>query len=88
MACNREQKETMALHSIMNFIQDNIEWQGSMTELNSALKKYMGKKSITKSPAAFRTILNSITNKLRSRKVSVKFGRTNSKRFVSFCYNR
>lgn len=86
MAFNKEQKETIALHSIMTFIQNNIEWKGSMTELNSAIKKYTGKQ-LTKSPAAFRTILNSITNKLRSRKVSVKFGRTNSKRFVSFRYN-
>lgn len=54
-------------------------WSGTMTELNSALVRVLGKKRseiLPGSPGALRTVTNRVVNRLRNRKVSVKFVRT------------
>jgi len=56
-------------------------WNGTMTDLNSAMRKVViGKKGdisgMPRSPSSLRVVLNRIINRLRSRGVSVKFGRT------------
>lgn len=65
-------------------------WVGTMTELNSALVRVLSKKNsvvLPKSPSALRTVMNRVVNRLRSRKVSVRFGRTSDHtrtRYVEF----
>jgi hypothetical protein len=67
-------------------------WTGTMTSLASALTRVLSKRQRTflpSSPATLRVIINQITNRLRSRGISVKFGRTpdhNRTRFVKFVW--
>lgn len=67
-------------------------WTGTMTELNSALVKVLGKKQslvLPGSPGALRVVVNRVANRLRSRGVSVRFARTtdrNRTRYVRFAY--
>lgn len=67
-------------------------WIGTMTELNSALVKVLGKKqanNLPGSPSSLRVVLNRIINRLRNRKISVKFARTNDHfrtRYVKFTW--
>lgn len=69
---------------------DNDNWLGTMTDLNSVLVKVLGKKNskmLPGSPGALRVVLNRIVNRLRSRGVSVRFGRTSDHtrtRYVKF----
>lgn len=54
-------------------------WSGTMTQLNSALVKVLARKEskmLPGSPSALRVVMNRVVNKLRNRKVSVKFTRT------------
>jgi hypothetical protein len=54
-------------------------WSGTMTELNSALVRVLGRKRsevLPGSPGALRTVTNRVVNRLRNRKISVKFVRT------------
>lgn len=66
------------------------QWRGTMTELNSNLIKAHNKNDVSNlpgSPSALRIVINRIANRLRTRGVSVKFGRTNDRtrtRFVKF----
>jgi hypothetical protein len=65
-------------------------WVGTMTELNAALVKVLGKRQVNVlpgSPSALRIVLNRVVNRLRTRKVSVKFARSNDHirtRYVKF----
>lgn len=65
-------------------------WTGTMTGLNSILKKVLGRRQsqvLPGSPGALRTVLNRVVNRLRNRKISVRFGRTTDHmrtRFVKF----
>lgn len=54
-------------------------WTGTMTKLTTALNKVLSKGQkvlLPRSPGALRVVLNRIVNRLRNRKVSVKFART------------
>lgn len=62
-------------------------WSGTMTELRSAVAKMLGKSVVPGSPSAMRLAVNKIVNRVRNAGVSVRFGRTNSKRFVKFTLN-
>ena len=53
-------------------------WSGTMTQLQTALVRVLGKKNSTLpgSPGALRVVINRVVNRLRSRSVSVRFFRT------------
>jgi len=65
-------------------------WTGTMTDLSAALVKAVGKRqanTLPGSPSALRVVLNRVVNKLRAKKVSVKFARTTDHmrtRYVKF----
>ncbi len=55
-------------------------WAGTMTELNDSLTKVLGRKIPENWPAsasALRVVLNKTVNRLRVRKVAVRFSRSN-----------
>jgi hypothetical protein len=57
----------------------NRNWSGTMTELNMALVRVLGRKRsqvLPGSPSALRVVVNRIVNRLRSRGISVRFTRT------------
>lgn len=76
--------------SIFNKQSSNYSWKGTMTGFSDVLRKNISKnesKVLPGSPSALRVVLNRIVNRLRSRGVSVKFGRTpdyTRTRFVEF----
>jgi hypothetical protein len=67
--------------------QSEYNWIGTMTNLSTDLNRILNKKQralMPGSPSALRIVINKVINRLRNRGVSIKFGRTNSTRFVSF----
>lgn len=65
-------------------------WNGTMTELNSALVRVLGRKKssvLPGSPSSLRVVLNRVVNKLRNRSVGVRFVRSSDHsrtRYVRF----
>ncbi len=91
MVLNKEEKEQFVLNGILSLLDNETTWEGSMSELNSTIRKFLPKsvkQNITKAPNSFRIMLDNVTAKLHSRRVSVKFGRTRDKRFVSLTLNK
>lgn len=103
MALNRTRKsevtsevnnDELVLNGVLSMISSSEEspWTGTMTELKNTLVKVTGKKdskSLPQSPSALRVVLNRVVNRLRNRKISVKFGRTTDHtrtRFVKFTF--
>ena len=87
--------DNVVLEGIVKSVKDNTvtnQWRGTMTELDSTLVKTFDKNrakinNLPGSPSALRVVLNRIANRLRTRGISVKFGRTNDPtrtRFVKF----
>lgn len=82
--------DNLVLESVLQFTEKNTSWEGTMTELRTYLVKMLGKKqsaSLPGSASALRVVLNRIVNRLRNRKVSVKFVRLNDHvrtRYVRF----
>ncbi len=76
--------------AILNSKQNTNKWVGTMTDVSYAITSVMGKKvkkNLPGSPGALRIVLNRIVNRIRSRGISVKFGRTTDRtrtRFVKF----
>lgn len=71
--------DNTVLTGVVSVLRNNKTWSGTMTDLNSALVKVLGKKSsqvLPGSPSALRVVLNRVVNKLRNKKISVKFART------------
>lgn len=70
--------------------QSGSNWVGTMTNLMSALNRVSSKRQrliLPKSPSALRLVINRVANRLRSRGIGVKFGRTPDHartRFVKF----
>jgi hypothetical protein len=70
--------------------QSTSSWTGTMTRLTSALNRVLSKRQRTflpGSPSALRLVINRVANRLRSRGVGVRFGRTTDHsrtRFVRF----
>lgn len=68
-------------------------WVGTMSELDNSLVRVLGKKvpeNWPASPSALRVALNKAANRLRVRRVSVRFGRTSDHartRYVKFVTN-
>jgi hypothetical protein len=86
--------DEVVLNGVLSMASSNKEqlWTGTMTQLNDTLVKVVGKKDskmLPRSPSALRVVLNRIVNRLRSRKIGVKFGRTTDHsrtRFVKFTF--
>lgn len=73
--------DNLVLEGTLKTLEDSSSWRGTMTDLNNALVKVFHKsssklKTLPGSPSALRVVLNRIANRLRTRGVSVKFGRT------------
>ena len=79
------------LNTVMNN-QSGSNWVGTMTNLMSALNRVSSKRQrsiLPKSPSALRLVINKVANRLRSRGIGVKFGRTPDHartRFVKFTH--
>jgi hypothetical protein len=87
MRNEKKMREELVLNSVLNFINMNPEWVGTMTTLRTKLTRMLGKnlsENLPKSPAALRMTLNKIVNRLRVRRVSVKFGRTHDHAGVKY----
>jgi len=65
-------------------------WSGTMTDLQTALVRVLGKRRslvLPGSPGALRVVVNRVVNRLRTRGISVRFTRTPDHartRFVKF----
>ena len=73
--------DDVVLNGILEVLKKNNAkvWSGTMTELNSALVRVLGRSRsqiLPGSPGALRTVTNRVVNRLRNRKISVKFVRT------------
>lgn len=65
------------IRGILNVISNTKIWTGTMTNLKNELVRQLGKnKALPRSPSALRMVLNRVVYRLRTRGVSVKFGRT------------
>lgn|SRR5271169_4245188 len=84
--------DEVILNGILTMLDKQAQhsWIGTMTELDVALERVLGRKhsnSLPGSPGALRVAVNRVINRLRSRRVSVKFSRTKDHartRLVSF----
>lgn len=84
--------DDVVLNGILELVKKNNTrvWSGTMTDLNAALVKVVGKGTssmLPGSPAALGIVTNRIINRLRNRKVKVQFTRTNDRtrtRLVKF----
>lgn len=73
--------EDLVMNGVIAIVNDNNAriWAGTMTQLSSALSKVLGRRQAQKlpgSPAALRLVINKVVNRLRNRRISVKFART------------
>lgn len=73
--------DSMILDGIISVVvrSNKDAWIGTMTDLNSALVRVLGRKKseiLPKSPSSLRVVLNRIANRLRSRSVGVRFVRS------------
>lgn len=83
MATSRNQTastDDVVLHGVLSVLDrsDNV-WMGTMTDLGLALSRAVRRgagKTLPGSSSSLRVVLNRIVNRLRSRGVSVRFGRT------------
>ena len=65
------------LDGVLKVLDNNNIWTGTMTGLKNELVRQLGKKrTLPRSPSALRMVLNRVVYRLRTRGVSVKFGRT------------
>jgi len=87
--------DDLVLQGIVNTLEDSdFSWSGTMTELSSELgrsfNRNKSKRSVLPgSPSALRVVINRITNRLRSRGISVRFKRSpdhTRTRFVTFVW--
>jgi hypothetical protein len=93
MACDSKTEvkvDDVLIEGVLKVVNQNKYWFGSMTELQTNLTKVLNRKQsevLPGSPSALRIVLNRVVNRLRSRRVSVRFARTTDhmrKRYVRF----
>jgi len=75
---NVEEIVLRGIISVMENRNDTV-WIGTMTNLTSALNRVLSKHQRTflpSSPSALRMVMNKVVNRLRSRGIGVKFGRS------------
>jgi hypothetical protein len=73
--------DNIVLDGIISVVENSTArmWAGTMTELDSALVRVLSKKQsavLPGSPGALRVVINRVVNRLRNRRVSVRFART------------
>ena len=83
--------DDMIVNGVMSMGSSKQIWSGTMTSLQRELSRVVGnnKAMLPGSPAALRVALNRVINRLRNRKVSVKFVRANDRvrtRTVKFVF--
>ena len=82
--------DDLVLNGIVSLLEKDHYWKGTMTLLSKHLVKSINKKYVNVlpgSPSALRIVLNRVVNRLRHRKIRVKFSRTNDRmrtRIVEF----
>lgn len=83
--------DEIVFRGIKSIVRQSKSWSGTMTRLSTAISEIKltaaEKQVMPKSPSALRVVLNRVVNRLRSRGISVKFGRTTDHsrtRFVRF----
>ena len=84
--------EEIVLRGIISVMERQTEtvWTGTMTNLTSALNRVLSKHQRTilpNSPSALRSVINRMVNRLRSRGIGVRFGRSTDHtrtRYVKF----
>jgi hypothetical protein len=73
--------DNLVLNGILKAMESAPQWSGTMTDLDASLVKTYNR-NVTKlsalpgSPSALRVVVNRITNRLRSRGISVRFNRS------------
>ncbi len=86
----RNVAEEIVSRGVSSIMERRSVWVGTMTELTSALNRVLSKKQRTLlpgSPSALRLTVNRVVNRIRSRGIGVRFGRTTDHvrtRFVRF----
>lgn len=83
--------DEIIINGVMQMAQRGGTWSGTMTSLQRELSREVGanRKSLPGSPSALRVALNRVVNRLRNRRVSVKFIRANDRartRTVKFVF--
>lgn len=76
---NMEQIVLNGVLSVVNSQHENSIWTGTMTDLQNQISKNLSRserKNLPGSPAALRIVLNRIVNRIRNKRVGVKFYRT------------
>ena len=82
--------DDVVLNGILDILNKNGEWKGTMTYLNKKLVKNLSKDEsnvLPKSPSSLRVVINRIINRLRTRRVKINFTRSNDRmrtRYVEF----
>ena len=82
------------LNGVLTVLNKSKTWTGTMTSLSEELSKVLSKKEVKllpTTPSALRHALNKVVSRLRNRRVSVKFIRTNDRmrtRCVKFLNNK
>lgn len=83
--------DELVFRGIKTIVRTKRSWLGTMTNLIAAIHEVKlnaeEKRVMPKSPSALRVVVNRVVNRLRSRGISVKFGRTTDHtrtRFVRF----
>ncbi len=79
----RQNIDNLLLSSILSLLNKNSlnSWQGTMTDLNSALVKMLKikKTQLPGSPSSLRVALNRVVNRLRRKSVSIQFRRSSDR---------
>lgn len=71
--------EEMVVRGVSSIMERNSVWVGTMTDLTTALVKVLSRKQrslLPGSPSALRMVINRVANRVRTRGISVRFGRT------------
>lgn len=78
--------DNIILNGVVKVV-SNKSWSGTMTQLTKALSRVLDKQEsqvLPGSPAALRIVINRVVNRIRNRKIGVKFVRTHKDRLVKF----
>lgn len=65
--------------AVTNLIGKGDSWVGTMTDLGVIVRRSVSRKEVSvlpRSPSALRVVLDRVVNRLRNRRISVRFGRT------------
>jgi hypothetical protein len=86
---NMDEVVVRGINTVVESYSANV-WIGRMSDLTTALNKVLTKNERTllpRSPSALRVVINRVVNRIRTRGIGVRFGRTTDStrtRFVRF----